>query len=132
MDLLESASAPKFVIASAAVIAPVPPFVRATVPVTLAAFPAISPLNLEPDSPAILASVTFRSAILVVVMALLLILGSAAVLLVPAKSPDNWILPRLEAVASGRVVPSCPGKPRGPASPTILEGSQAVPFHCNI
>ena len=91
-------SNPRFVLAPEALTAPVPPFIMATLPVTLEAFPAISPVILVASIPvAILALVTPPSIILVVVMALLAIVGDDAD---PVKSPANWILPLLLASAS--------------------------------
>ena len=92
-------SNPRFVLAAEAVIAFVPPLIMATLPVTLEAFPVISPVIFDASIPvAILALLTPPSFILAVVMALLAIIGAAAD---PVKSPANWILPLLLASASG-------------------------------
>ena len=78
---------PRFVLAPEAVAAPVPPLIMATLPFTLEAFPAISPVILVASRPvAILALVIAPSIILLVVIALLAIVGTVAV---PVKSPAN-------------------------------------------
>ena len=78
---------PKFVLAAAAEVAPVPPFNIATVPVTFAAFPVISPVIFVASIPvANLALVILPSAIFEVVTALFAIKGNAAV---PVKSPES-------------------------------------------
>ena len=88
----------RLVFAPTAVVAPVPPLVMATVPVTLAALPAISPETFEPLTPAILASVTAAVAILAVVTASAAISGAVAI---PVKSPASCIFPVAVVVASG-------------------------------
>ena len=77
---------PKLVFAPTAVVAPVPPLVMATVPLTLSAFPAMSPETLPPLTPAIFASVTAASASFVVVIFPSATTGRAAV---PARSPAS-------------------------------------------
>ena len=89
---------PKLALASIAFVAPVPPFKTATMPVTFEAFPVIFPVTLDPLIVLIFASVTFKSAILFVVTALIAIVG---VLAFPDKSPANAILPFNTVVASG-------------------------------
>ena len=106
--VLSTFSNDRFVFAPSAVLAPVPPLAKATVPVTLAALPAIFPETLDPSTAAIfalviaasaiLAVVTLASAIFTVVTALLAIAGAAAV---PVRSPASWIFPFAEVVASG-------------------------------
>ena len=65
--VLSTFPSPRLVLAAAAVVAPVPPLATATVPVTLAALPAMLPVTLEPATVTIFASVTEASASLDVV-----------------------------------------------------------------
>ena len=71
------------------VFAPVPPLRIATVPVTLFAFVEILPNILDPLTETILSSVTLKSLIFSVFIALLLIIGALAVLPFPFKSPSS-------------------------------------------
>ena len=78
---------PKFVLAAAAEVAPVPPFNIPTVPVTFDALPLMSPVIFVASIPvANFELVILPSAIFTVVTALFAISGKAAV---PVKSPDN-------------------------------------------
>ena len=78
---------PKFALAPKALLAPVPPFSIARLPVILAAFPVMSPVIFDASIPvANFALVIFPSAIFTVVTALFAMVGKAAV---PVKSPDN-------------------------------------------
>ena len=92
---------PKLVLAAAAEVAPVPPFKMPTVPVTLAAFPEMSPAIFVASMPvANFALVILPSTIFAVVITLFAIRGKAAV---PVKSPDNCILPFTVGLASTMV-----------------------------
>ena len=91
-------TSPKLALASIAFAAPVPPFATATVPVTFVALPEIFPITFEPATVLIFASVTLKSAILIVVTALFAIVGLLAL---PVKSPAKTILPFNTVVASG-------------------------------
>ena len=89
---------PKFVLAAAAEVAPVPPFNIPTVPVTFDAFPVMSPVIFVASIPvANFALVILPSKIFIVVTALFAMVGKADV---PVKSPDNWIFPFTVGLAS--------------------------------
>lgn len=96
LALADMADVPVPLIYPVNVLAPVPPFKTATIPLTFAAFPAIFPVTLLPATPTILTSVTEASAkstvailpsrILAEFMAPVAMAGEAAD---PAKSPAS-------------------------------------------